>query len=578
MRRKAHEACNYIYFPGTHPSPGAVVHFRFIYPLKHSTTLSVRATGSTKFHLNGKIFARIESSHSDRHLTLSDTDTQPHNTLNAIVTPLLGAAMLCLSPQWVTSQVKAECSHDGRIWVPAVATPIFKAPEFQEHAVYPIAYDNHTADFGSNILGIPEFTVSGKGTIQLFPGESLLEAQNANPHHCEQATPVFNVSGTRTIEGPELALQFLRIQASPSVKIKNLHLKVTQPHLPYTNIYESSDPLLNQIWAHSAYTLKICTRELLVDGIKRDRLPWSGDVYIATLSDGCVFNDHTIAKRTALAIAGNPHPGGDHVNGISDYTFWWLLSVDELYNLTHDKDFLRQAWPCALKMIDFLQSLENKQGFIEKRPIDWLFLDWAPLEKNGVCGPLQMIYVMALDAASRLALESENLDLSTQFLDKTQTLRAKIREHFWNSARQTFVDALIDGKQSDAANPHAAVFAVLSGVASPAQRKICAKRLADPQSHTGIGTPYMRFFLGLALARLNEKQAMVDMIKSYWGGMLAQGATTFWEAYDPANSGHQHYAFYGRPFGKSLCHAWAAGPVYLLSKALNNHSQSICQS
>lgn len=210
MRRKAHEACNYIYFPGTHPSPGAVVHFRFIYPLKHSTTLSVRATGSTKFHLNGKIFARIESSHSDRHLTLSDTDTQPHNTLNAIVTPLLGAAMLCLSPQWVTSQVKAECSHDGRIWVPAVATPIFKAPEFQEHAVYPIAYDNHTADFGSNILGIPEFTVSGKGTIQLFPGESLLEAQNANPHHCEQATPVFNVSGTRTIEGPELALQIGR--------------------------------------------------------------------------------------------------------------------------------------------------------------------------------------------------------------------------------------------------------------------------------------------------------------------------------------------------------------------------------
>jgi len=55
-------------------------------------------------------------------------------------------------------------------------------------------------------------------------------------------------------------------------------------------------------------------------------------------------------------------------------------------------------------------------------------------------------------------------------------------------------------------------------------------------------------------------------MKSYWGGMLDLGATSFWEEYEPAKKGAKHYAMYGRPFGKSLCHAWGASPIYLLGK------------
>lgn len=32
----------------------------------------------------------------------------------------------------------------------------------------------------------------------------------------------------------------------------------------------------------------------------------------------------------------------------------------------------------------------------------------------------------------------------------------------------------------------------------------------------------------------------------------------------PSEKGDEAYAFYGRPYGKSLCHAWGAGPVVLL--------------
>jgi alpha-L-rhamnosidase len=48
--------------------------------------------------------------------------------------------------------------------------------------------------------------------------------------------------------------------------------------------------------------------------------------------------------------------------------------------------------------------------------------------------------------------------------------------------------------------------------------------------------------------------------------MLDEGATSFWELYDPNEKGAARYAMYGRPFGKSLAHAWGASPVYLLGK------------
>src|SRR5690606_12403601 len=81
-----------------------------------------------------------------------------------------------------------------------------------------------------------------------------------------------------------------------------------------------------------------------------------------------------------------------------------------------------------------------------------------------------------------------------------------------------------------------------------------------------ITTPYMRFYELEALCTLGEHEYVLQEMRDYWGGMLALGATSFWEEYNPAKKGAAHYAMYGRPFGKSLCHSWGASPIYLLGK------------
>jgi len=113
---------------------------------------------------------------------------------------------------------------------------------------------------------------------------------------------------------------------------------------------------------------------------------------------------------------------------------------------------------------------------------------------------------------------------------------------------------------------YANMFAIFFDYLSQEQEQQVKKSvLLNPQVPK-ITTPYMRFYELEALCAMGEQPYVLKEMKSYWGGMLDIGATSFWEEYDPAKKGADHYAMYGRPFGKSLCHAWGASPVYLLGK------------
>ena len=81
-----------------------------------------------------------------------------------------------------------------------------------------------------------------------------------------------------------------------------------------------------------------------------------------------------------------------------------------------------------------------------------------------------------------------------------------------------------------------------------------------------ITTPYFKFFELDVRGKCGELDKVWESIRSYWGGMLERGALTFWEQFDPRQDAPEQYAMYGDPFGKSLCHAWAASPVYLLGR------------
>ena len=82
-------------------------------------------------------------------------------------------------------------------------------------------------------------------------------------------------------------------------------------------------------------------------------------------------------------------------------------------------------------------------------------------------------------------------------------------------------------------------------------------------------SPYFGAYFLDAIGRSHPDSALA-WIRTYWGGMLAEGATSFWESYDlrwPKTNPHLSLQADGTSgFFVSLAHGWSSGPAAWLSE------------
>ena len=150
---------------------------------------------------------------------------------------------------------------------------------------------------------------------------------------------------------------------------------------------------------------------------------------------------------------------------------------------------------------------------------------------------------------------------------RANKLRAEIVPLFWNAEKGALMHLLKDdGTLDPQLTRYPNMFGLAWGYFNDAQRDSVLKNVIFNDAVMKIQTPYMRFYELEALCSLGLQTKVMDEIRAYWGGMLNEGATSFWELYNPDEKGLAKYAMYGRPFGKSLCHAWGASPLYLLGR------------
>ena len=71
---------------------------------------------------------------------------------------------------------------------------------------------------------------------------------------------------------------------------------------------------------------------------------------------------------------------------------------------------------------------------------------------------------------------------------------------------------------------------------------------------------FMEFYLLQAWLDAGLTREALDEMRSYYGQMLRNGATTTWEIVDRREPGIDHIVVAGR----SHCHGWSAGPACLL--------------
>lgn len=423
-------------------------------------------------------------------------------------------------------------------------------------------------DFGQETFGFLKLHgLKGKGNLAVYYGESREEALDRD--RCETLDKLYidHPQPADFVTSASKAFRYANVELDGSLLVDNVSMLYEYMPEEYRGAFRCNDEEVNAIWDIAAYTLQLSTREFFIDGIKRDRWIWSGDACQSFLMNYYLFFDSPSVTRTLYALRGKD-PVTSHINTIMDYTFYWFMGVHDYYLFTGDKRFIRQLYPSMESLMSYVLERRNANGMLEGLSGDWVFVDWAEfaMSKKGELSFEQLLFCRSLEAMAACAEVAGEKEKSAKYAALASDLKPKLFTEFWSTEKNALVHNRENGRQSEQVTPYANMFAVLFGYLSEAQAQAVKQNVLLNPSALKITTPYMRFYELEALCALGEQERVMREIKEYWGGMLKLGATSFWEKYDPRESGAQHLAMYGRPYGKSLCHAWGASPLYLLGK------------
>jgi len=466
-------------------------------------------------------------------------------------------------------------------------------------------------DFGKEVGGIPslQFGTASDSAQSVFLAfsESLLytgpQSDRSDGGHGQDGNLIAAVTaqGTYTVPAEKLRGGFryltVGLQTRGSVELTSVTLYFTPaPALSdlraYSGSFRSNDDLLNRIWYAGAYTVQMNTIDplqgriwpppasnwfnngvsgsgttILVDGAKRDRLIWPGDLgiealtaYLSTGDTLSVKNDLDTLFAHQDSAGGLPYVGPEANFGtVSDtYHLWTLNVVIDYYLYSGDRAWVIAHWPQIKKAVAFSTAKIGTHGLLSVN----LKLDWGRHVPGGEEISANALLFQVLKGASFLAAIAEDSTAQSLYSDTAASVRSAINLYLWDAGSGMYMDVPGSSLHPQDGNSLAVWFEVPDSTAKSLSISAALKR-----RWTGFGalTPersnVIANFPGsmevLAHFAAGDDVTALSLIRIQWGYMLSNPygtGGTFWEEYLPDGE------FNGGDY-MSLAHGWATGPT-----------------
>ncbi len=367
-----------------------------------------------------------------------------------------------------------------------------------------------------------------------------------------------------TVYGPKSAFRYVKLDFLGPVKFKSIRVDAIYYPVRYLGSFESSDGLLDRIWAVGAYTAHLCMQDAIWDAPKRDRMPWMGDLDVSGDVIDTAFADRFLMQNTMDRLineAGNPLTRD--VNGIPGYSAFWVMGEADYYRHIGDKNYLMSLHDRLIRLLDYMEGELNDQDYFANTRKAWPFVDWSPeLEKDTpeARRATQFEFYRAFSEGAWLLSEMGDSVAAQKYQAEAGEMRSAAQNTALDPGTYTF-----GGRWQ----PNA--MAIYSGVANPKETAAIWDRVLSHPPKFMI-SPYYNFYAITAMAEAGHRREALDWIRKYWGGMIDEGATSFWEGYDPSwpkKDFHAHLnADDEEGFRTSLAHGWSSGPTVWLAEQI----------
>lgn len=481
-------------------------------------------------------------------------------------------------------------------------------------------------DYGEDVGGMPALEVRAKTrspTLRVAYSEGLTYLEptgDGGQPFSATAAPTrftdFKVAGpgiltTGLVQGGE-RYELLMLTTPGSVTLRRVWIHFAAFRAgpsAYRGWFLSSSALLNRIWYAGAYTTQLDQLPpgslqlpanaasnrlaLIMDGAKRDRKVWAGDLSIEgpnvmySTGASAYFRDSLTLLASYQDRAGEeagrmdpdaplgafPAPG-DETTGpaySASYSMDVVLGIASYYRFSADIGFVRGQWRNITRELAWNRSLVDSRGLLVTSGDgrDWDYYDGA---KTGAVTAYNALYVQALRDAAELADALGRHGDAEAYRGQAQQVATAVNRYLWNPSVGAY--PVSDTKPGTIAEDGNAL-AVLVGIAPSSDVPTILATLhralwTNPYGplpysiNTGYSPDISPFAANLEVqARFaaGDTTGALALIDQLWGAMLSPGpdaTSTFWEVVAddglPALGGFT-----------SLAHGWASGPTPDLS-------------
>lgn len=424
-------------------------------------------------------------------------------------------------------------------------------------------------DFGRELTGRLEIESDSAAPVRVTfqYGESESEATKG-PY---LGVNILTIPSGGIGHGSKTAFRYVKLQFldGPSeMKFKSIHIDHTFYPVEYKGSFESSDAGLNRIWETGAYTVHLCMQDGLWDASKRDRGRWSGDNDISGRVVNAVFGDHYLMEDTMDRLLGEA-PVTQHINGIPGYSSYWFTQMAEYYRHTGSKEFLKRTHDRAVQLLEHIDAEFDERDLYANKTKVWLYVDWSP-DLNGDTPESRRAsefeFYRSYREGAWLMREAGDTENAEKYEKRAAAIKVAADKYLLDPATGTYGPRW----QTNA-------MAVLSGIAGPERYDAIWKNVLSQVGHVKynpyIISPYYNYYVISAMAKMGHRAEALEWIRQYWGGMIDEGATSFWEAYDPSwykEDFHSSLQSDNRSgYFVSLAHGWSSGPTaWLMEEVL----------
>ena len=364
----------------------------------------------------------------------------------------------------------------------------------------------------------------------------------------------------------------------------------------YANYFSSSDELLNRIWYAGAYTVQLNTiasdqgrawpppasawdngatvgvgDSVLVDGAKRDRTVWPGDLGIAVPTQYAYSGDLT-STRNALTTMYNAQSAEGEIpwsgppfdlTGSDTYHMWTLLGTATYYTYSADRAWLDSQWADYKRGMAFITNKINGNNLLHVTRTQ----DWARVGQGGENISANALLYAVLKGGATLATAEGDGALAASWAGKAAAIKTAANSRLWDASKGMYKDNPTSGLYPQDGNSLAVWYGLTD---STAKAQSIITRLGTRWGTYGPATPewggnVSPFAGGMELnARFtaHDDHGALAQIRRTWGHMLNSDIgtrSTFWEGIR-ADGGHA----YGGSF-MSLAHGWSTAPTSTLT-------------